>query len=119
MIVGLVGCGSSGFHSATHTYSVDQIKAVFAAHGVTLQKVERHPPGTVELTASVGNPPFPTDVYIAPSVRAAKRSPWSRTLRQAGNSPAPISFQRHGNIVLMQAQWVVPAPVQAALADLH
>ena len=36
----LSGCGSSGFHSATHDYSVHQVQAAFAAHGIELRRTE-------------------------------------------------------------------------------
>jgi hypothetical protein len=51
VVVALAGCGSSrlslpsnGFHSATHEYSVRQVEAAFAAHGIQLHKrnLEQH-----------------------------------------------------------------------------
>ena len=110
------GCGSSGSHSATHVYSVRQVEAAFAAHGIQLHKVERHPPQAVALGGSFGRSHFPVDVYVAPTVRLA--NPF-RMFPSLKFSRGPITGRRHGNVVLIFRMGVPRGPIDAALADLH
>ena len=63
-VVVLAGCGSSrlslppnGFHSPTHKYSVKQVEAAFAAHGIQLHKRDVPPqiqPNVVFLISGKG-----------------------------------------------------------------
>jgi hypothetical protein len=111
----LAGCGSSRFHSATRVYSVQQVDASFAAHGITLHEVEPHPSQVVALSSSFGSH-FPISVYVAPTVRLADPFRMFPSLKY---SLGPIIERKHGNVVLVFRLGVPTGPIDAALADLR
>jgi hypothetical protein len=110
------GCGSSGLHSTTHVYSVGQVEAAFAAHGIQLHKVERHPSQAVALDGSFGRSHYPIFVHVAATVRLANPFRMFPSLRL---SRGPITGRRHGNVVLIFRMNVPTGAIDAALADLH
>jgi hypothetical protein len=116
VVLVVAGCGSSGFHSATRVYSVNQVEAAFAAHGIKLHKVERHPPRAVALDGNFGRSHFPVGMYVAASVRSANPVRMFPSLQA---SLGPITGRRQGNVVLIYRFGIPTGPIQAALADLH
>ena len=111
------GCGSSGFHSATHVYTVHQVQAAFAAHGIKLRKLSRHPPRAVALDGKFGRQ---SDFWVAVYVTATRRlaNPF-RLFPQAAESRGPITDRNHGNVLLVYRFGTPTQQIQAALADLH
>jgi hypothetical protein len=108
----VAGCGSSqlslppgGFHSATHQYSVRQVEAAFAAHGIRLHKAARQFYNVTDLRSGSG----PHAVFVA-----------VRTGGTTGAYPIPIpvhSKTLHGNVTVV---WLSRgAAVSAALDELH
>jgi hypothetical protein len=105
------GCGSSGFHSATHDYSVHQVQAAFAAHGMELRRTERKEQSRIVALSSdkVG-------VYVAPTVPLAKPS---RVIPHYSFLLGPITVRKHGNVLVVFKSMTPTRPIDAALADLH
>jgi hypothetical protein len=105
-VVTAAGCGSSGFHSATHHYSVDQVEAAFAAHGIELRKdTQQKVPAYVALRS---------DKISVTVVRGSKRS----GVPMVDLGFGPNAAIRHGNVLVIY-QPAQKAPVTAALAALH
>ena len=107
----LSGCGSSGFHSATHEYSVHQVEAAFAAHGLDLQRTEKQEQRRVVALVSdkVG-------VDVAATVPLAKPS---RLIPHYKRLFGPIVVRKHGNVLVVFKNTTPTRPIDAALAELH
>ena len=112
LIVALLsGCGSSGFHSATHDYSVHQVQAAFAAHGIELRRAEKQ--GRRRAVAlSSGR----VGVYVAATVPLAKPT---RLIPHYRDLFGPIAVRKHGNVLVVFKNSTPTRPIEAALADLH
>jgi hypothetical protein len=100
------GCGSSGFHSATHYYSVHQVQAAFAGHGFELHKDAKQ-----KVTSFVGL----RSNKILVTVRVVKQR---RAFPSFGLGFGPDTAAKHGNVLVIY-KLGEEAPVKAALADLH
>ena len=107
----LSGCGSSGFHSATHRYSVHQVEAAFAAHGIKLRRSEKQ-----EQRKAIALGSDKVGVYIAATVPGAKPS---RVIPDFGRLFGPISMRKHGNVLVVFKNFTPTRPIDAALAELH
>jgi hypothetical protein len=107
----LSGCGSSGFHSATHDYSVHQVEAAFAAHGIELRRAKKQEQGKVIALGSdkVG-------VYVAATVPLAKPT---HVIPKLKASLGPVVVRKHGNVLVVFKNVTPTRPIDAALADLH
>jgi hypothetical protein len=106
VVVIATGCGSSGFHSATHHYSVDQVEAAFAAHGIELRKeAQQRVPAYVVLRS---------DKVLVTVVRTPKANRLPLTDLGFG----PDTATHHGNVLVIYKP-AQRAPVTAALAALH
>jgi hypothetical protein len=121
VVVVLAGCGTSrlslpsnGFHSPAHQYSVRQVEATFAAHGIQLHK--QHVPSQIQ----------PNVVYLISGKGARAVSVWvTRGPTGHGLVPIPIAKRYwprlnktlHGNVGV---GWVSKnKAVDASLHDLH
>ena len=114
IIVG-AGCGSSGVHSATHVYSVQQVEAAFAAHGIKLRKAQRQPLSRVVALDGTQRDGAQLGVLVAATVRLANPT---RLVPGLVNSRGPRAPRKHGNAVVVALPSSTVA-VNAALADLH
>lgn len=108
----LAGCGSSrlslprnGFHSSTGQYSVQQVEAAFAAHGIRLHKASQQFPDVTALMSGHGR----RAIYVAVETHATP-----------GTYPIPIPVQNkthHGNVTVV---WLAHGTeVRASLHELH
>ena len=109
------GCGSSGFHSATHAYSVRQVEAAFAAHGIKLRKPQRQPVSGVVALDGTQRDGAHLGVLVAATVRLANPT---RLVPSLVNSRGPRVPRKHGNVVVVALPGSTVS-VNAALADLH
>lgn len=110
-VAAMTGCGTSrltvppnGFHSATHNYSVGQVEAAFAAHGIQLHEAAKPfhvtdlmsgtGPGRVFVAVETG---FTTGMYLI---------------------PIPVKHKtHHGNLTVV---WLLRgSAVSASLNELH
>ena len=107
----LSGCGSSGFHSATHDYSVHQVQAAFAAHGIELRRTEKQ-----EQRRAVALRSVEVGVYVAATVPLAKPT---RLIPHYRLLLGPIVVRKHGNVLVVFNNSTPTRPIEAALADLH
>jgi len=106
VVVIAVGCGSSGFHSATHHYSVDQVEAASAAQGIELRKdAQQRVPSYVALRS---------DKIAVTVVRTSK----ANRLRLTDLGFGPDAAIHHGNVLVIDKP-AQKTPVTAALAALH
>jgi hypothetical protein len=117
----LAGCGSSrlslppnGFHSPTHQYSVRQVEAAFAAHGIPLHKRELQPGVQPTVTFLIsGKGARVVSVWI-------KNGPTGRGLVPPGISEkywSRLTTMIHGNVGV---EWVRRGnAVNASLHELH
>jgi hypothetical protein len=117
----LAGCGSSrlslppnGFHSATHQYSVKQVEAAFAAHGIQLHKRELDPQVQPNVAFLIGG-------SGARAVSAwVKNGPTGHGLVLSGISErywSRLNETSHGNVGV---EWVSREnAVNASLRELH
>jgi hypothetical protein len=105
LILAASGGSSRRFHSATHYYSVHQVEAAFAEHGIALRRAARqYFPGFVHL----GNGKVLVTVRVAKGARRLARLPlgW------------PSRADKHGNLLVVYKEPQTMS-VYAALADLH
>jgi hypothetical protein len=110
------GCGSSGFHSATHVYSVHQVEAAFRAHGVELRKAKKQLRKVVVLGGGVGRGRGYVNVYVA---RIARLAEPFRLIPGLAQSRGPVVARKHGNVVLLFKNNTPAEPLRGALEDLH
>jgi len=112
VISALAGCGSSrtsvppnGFHSATHHYSVREVEAAFAKHGIPLHKASQQFPDVAPLISGSGSRAVFVSVLIHPTTAAY---------------PIPIPVEQktlHGNVTV--AWSARDDAVYASLHELH
>jgi hypothetical protein len=112
VIFALAGCGSSrlsvptnGFRSATHHYSVGEVEAAFAKHGIALHKASQQFPDAVSLISGSGSRAVFVSVLIHPTTAAY---------------PIPIPVEQktlHGNLTV--AWSLRDNAVSASLGELH
>lgn len=105
------GCGSSGFHSATHVYSVHQVETAFAGHGIELQEAETQGPAKVVVLDGERE-----IVYVAATVPSARPN---RLIPDLVNSRGPFSAHQHGNVLVVAHIGGWWNAINGALADLH
>ena len=117
-VVLLSGCGSSGFHSATHEYSVHQVEAAFAAHGIELRRtgIELRRAEKPEERRVVALGSDKVGVYVAATVPLAKPS---RLIPHYKALLGPIVARKHGNVLVVFKIFTPTRSIDAALADLH
>jgi hypothetical protein len=107
-VLAVAGCGSSharGFRSATHHYSVRQVKSAFAAHGISLTE---HRLSSRDVLLQAGARPHFVNVSV---LKARVQLP---PLKRGSN----FREARRGNVVVDYSPSEA-APVKAALAELH
>ena len=98
---------NGGFHSATHHYSVRQVKQAFVAYGVQLRNVS--PKAYKGLLALLDGRPS-HDVYVYVKLKGCKC---------ALKPPIPNARKTyHGNVVVLWRP-AEKTPVRAALRALH
>ncbi len=107
----LSGCGSSRLRSATHEYSVHQVKAAFAAYGIALRRIETREQRRV---VALGSDRVLVYVYAtAPLAKPSRLIPYYRTLL------GPIVVRKQRNVLVVFKNVAPKRPIDAALADLH